>query len=104
MKSEEYKVDITIHAGEVAIVDDLIAACHDAGYALNIDLLSDIPGLDDLLLAGNSDNPVSPSLPSVLLKPVGNAGLLHETQQLPQDRLLYGLVGDADDMADKPPH
>lgn len=100
----DFKLNITLQNGKDANEDDLVAAGHDAGHALNVNLLSDIPGLDDLLLAAHSDQPVTSCLPAVLLQPVGHAGLLHEAQQLPQHPLLNGLVGDADHVADKPPH
>ena len=95
---------ITLQAAKETTKYDLVAAGHDTGHTLYINLLSDIPCLDDLFLAADSHQPIPLSRPAVLLQPVGHTGLLHQAQQLPQHPLLYGLVGDADHMTDKPPY
>ena len=52
-----------------AEVSSLVARGHDAGDRLQIDLLGDVAGLDDLLLAGEADQTVLPHLPPVLISP-----------------------------------
>jgi hypothetical protein len=50
-------------------LNSLVARGHDTGDRLQIDLLGDVAGLDDLLLAGEAHQPVLPHLPTILISP-----------------------------------
>merc|ERR1712037_952161 len=68
-----------------------VAGCHDAGNRVHINLFSDVPRLDDLLLAGYSDQVVRANLPPVHLDPGANSIFLNQAQQFAQHRFLNGL-------------
>merc|ERR1719234_1392326 len=80
-----------------------VARGHDGGYGVHINLLSDVPRLDDLLLAGYCHQVVSAHLPAIQFYPGADSILLNQTQKLTQNRFLNCLIGDANDVANKLP-
>merc|ERR1719270_1991628 len=80
-----------------------ITTGHDTGNTLNVNLLGDVPGLDDFLLVTDSHKTSSSRLPSVLLHPIVDGVILDQAQELPHHLVLDGLVGDGDHVADEPP-
>ena len=61
----------------------LVTTGHNTGNTLNVNFLSNISGLDDLLLVADGHKPVLASLPAVLLHPVVDRGVLDEPQKFP---------------------
>ena len=55
-----------------------VAGCHDAGNRVHINLFSDVPRLDDLLLAGYSDQVVRANLGETM-KPSSRARSIEQT-------------------------
>ena len=80
-----------------------ITTGHNTSNTLNVNLLRDIPGLDDLFLVTDSHKSSASRLPSVLLHPVVDGVLLDQPQQLPHHLVLDGLVSDGDHVTNKPP-
>ena len=66
----------------------LVTTGHNTGNTLNVNLLCNVPGLDDLLLVADSHKPVLASLPAVLLHPVVDRLVLDQPQQLPHHLIL----------------
>merc|ERR1719282_597127 len=83
------------------VCENSVAWGHYGGNRVHVDLLCNIPRLDDLFLARDSHEVVRAHLPSVHLDPRANSVLLNQTEQLAQNRLLNSLVGDANDVANK---
>ena len=84
-----------------------VARGHDGGYRVHINLLRDVPRLDDLLLAGYRHEVVRAhlgqaklleqsrkrtNLPAVELYPSANGVLLDQAQKFTQHRFLNGLT------------
>ena len=80
-----------------------VAGCHDAGNRVHINLFSDVPRLDDLLLVAHGQVSTIRGLPAVLLHPELDGVLLDQPQQLANHLVLDGLVGDADHVTHEPP-
>merc|ERR1719367_1888153 len=78
-----------------------IAAGHNACNTIDIDLLGNVAGLDDFLLAAHRHQSFLPDLPPVLLHPTRHAALLYKSKQFSEYPLLDRLIGDADDVANK---